>query len=84
MPEYWIRREGERFGPFTSDQVRRRAIPSDLISNGDGWTFLEDHPDFATSELSEVTHGGPWEFLTAASWIRWPIGLGASPTVNRR
>ncbi len=46
---YWLRRDGTNFGPFTTDQLRQRAVASDLIRHGEQWVFRDDHPAFSKS-----------------------------------
>ena len=46
---YWIHENGETIGPLRAIEVLERAQPETLVSHGQQWLPLRDHPDFSTS-----------------------------------
>ena len=48
---YWIHENGETTGPYRAIDVLQKAEPETLVSHGQEWLKLREHPDFS--------HNGP-------------------------
>lgn len=50
---YWIHENGQSIGPLNIQEVLRIAAPDSLVSFGQGWRSLREHPDFGHEPSSE-------------------------------
>jgi len=52
---YWIFENGETVGPLRAVEVLEHAGPETLVSHGERWIRLREHPDFGQSVPPDVT-----------------------------
>ena len=43
---YWIHENGQTVGPFGVDDLLARVHPDSLVSCGENWVSVQEHPDF--------------------------------------
>ena len=48
--KYWISIDGNNLGPYTAEEVRQKGGPQTLVSHGDQWLPMFQHPDFGEAQ----------------------------------